>query len=1337
MPYFDNLDTYINPYYLDVNPIVRGEMYSRAQYYGARTKTGINSSLHQGLSNTIDWPYRKMPWASVTAKYFETATDGVAKEKLIVLGFDTDPKKDTVITGTDFLDENGRLTYEPITNSDKNGNLTLYESDSNMYESARNVPKHPLLTSIEISNEGQRGALLKGKFSFTFFPRMLPSGFELEAIQRIFFTPGNRVNIGFGWSISAFDTRVNKLEFTGIIYGFNWNFNQNTSITAEVQVVSPSTLAIGLSGEQTIFQTADADNNPEVVIDPTGRPLPKETNILNIIQRDLRSSLNNGIQVSATGIAEYVDKNDTRLSGKFNYFKIGLPTVIGSSFEDASAARLAMTAEEREVERQQEIVQTAEALTTDEQTSTSIATDSGISGNSLESIQLGTDNKENATPTEWNNGDLDIKPTASTQLRSFLQEFISNNYILDENGSTPAWLNPWITTYRKKEMSRYVWFKDRSWDSRWVSNGFLAFGSSNTEQQDLIISDLTVKDFDDMIKKLNGITDSNEKIKWLKRKIAQLAAIELTELKNTAFYHKEGNDTQFVGRGGEGRRTCQFWLVKGDDVIRNKNYWPDNLQFCLSDSYGDGTDRVVKMGQDLWDNAFEKYKTTKDLRSKLKGEELKTAFRDGIDPKPTIDPKNINGKPLEERLNQLIQVAKKFAKDATVTDMPKKQGSTEDSGESPKAAVTEEEKQKLNQQISELKTFQSDSSTADVFLPTDNQKKKDWIAKYPNDKFVGGIDVKTITDNWLVGIDYTGVPANLIATKKAQTASSFVQKLIDAKEEQKKNGKDTAKDLLKIKSPAYQESLNNASTQNGDGTQIDNGGGGSDGTTTDPGMAQQYQANIIGQTYWYIPLKDLVEFANTELLAGFNNSLTEKEKQKYTFQQFKIQCENNEAEYQPDIKSAFPQNVYFPDVSMGGYETFNPFYDEKYANYLRTFEIKDDQLKLLLDTGQLGVNVKQDGDKVIRIEDDVINIGNILIGINLIIQIYRGFLIDNATNISYKNITSFFDQIIKEINAASGDTYQLVSHLFTEPEKLKPNAPNPSTIGDSEANKLAVLSIEDTHIARKHSQTVRADDTLYGDKFADDTNVIKENDDIYSVAPFVFEATIFKPLIKNVSITSKPPKELAFAAYIAARGQEANARGGDFRATQLAKPSSVDATLTRPIERDEAAYKAANEINDKHKIEEEGSVGKTGFTQEWCDNYRTLLTKYKRLATNPRYKSTRGIGVGSQWLNRAIYPVEFTVTIDGINGFKFGDVLKTTMIPRHYNIDWDIVFTVTKIIHKVTPSFWETTLNTAARLSLDNPLTGMSERSDPIGIQQGTPGPRGEIYGTNQEQLNR
>ena len=51
MPYFDSYDTYINPYYLDVTPVIRAEMDARAELYASKTKTGIlNKSIGSGFS---------------------------------------------------------------------------------------------------------------------------------------------------------------------------------------------------------------------------------------------------------------------------------------------------------------------------------------------------------------------------------------------------------------------------------------------------------------------------------------------------------------------------------------------------------------------------------------------------------------------------------------------------------------------------------------------------------------------------------------------------------------------------------------------------------------------------------------------------------------------------------------------------------------------------------------------------------------------------------------------------------------------------------------------------------------------------------------------------------------------------------------------------------------------------------------------------------------------------------------------------------------------------------------------------------------------------------------
>ena len=78
-------------------------------------------------------------------------------------------------------------------------------------------------------------------------------------------------------------------------------------------------------------------------------------------------------------------------------------------------------------------------------------------------------------------------------------------------------------------------------------------------------------------------------------------------------------------------------------------------------------------------------------------------------------------------------------------------------------------------------------------------------------------------------------------------------------------------------------------------------------------------------------------------------------------------------------------------------------------------------------------------------------------------------------------------------------------------------------------------------------------------------------------------------------------------------------------------------------------------------------------------------------------KVTPSSTTSAHWLNQVIYPVEFSVTIDGVQGFKFGNVITTNLIPLRYR-NAGMVFTVTKIDHKITSGVWETTLHTVSRL---------------------------------------
>ena len=297
MPYFDYPDNiYINPYYLDVTPDVREEMRSRASLYSSKTRS-VGVKMYDSISTkNIEWPYQKVPWAKITTLFKPNEN-----YKQIELG----------------------LAYDKEM-SDENGKLILYGEK-------RNTPAKPLLTGVEISNEGQRGSLLKGKFSFTYFPELLQNGFDLLDLQQSLFTPGRKVHIAFGWSTYASVIRVNKLEFSGVIFGFNWSFNPNMSISAEVQVVSPSSLAIGFSGDQTV-------NDDSAGQDSVVGKLPDATNLVTVIDKDLRGQ-QEMVELADGSIVGWLPKSQTTTK-IFDYVLIKLPITGYSSYLESSAANL-------------------------------------------------------------------------------------------------------------------------------------------------------------------------------------------------------------------------------------------------------------------------------------------------------------------------------------------------------------------------------------------------------------------------------------------------------------------------------------------------------------------------------------------------------------------------------------------------------------------------------------------------------------------------------------------------------------------------------------------------------------------------------------------------------------------------------------------------------------------------------------------------------------------------------------------------------------------------------------------------------------------------------------
>lgn len=68
---------------------------------------------------------------------------------------------------------------------------------------------------------------------------------------------------------------------------------------------------------------------------------------------------------------------------------------------------------------------------------------------------------------------------------------------------------------------------------------------------------------------------------------------------------------------------------------------------------------------------------------------------------------------------------------------------------------------------------------------------------------------------------------------------------------------------------------------------------------------------------------------------------------------------------------------------------------------------------------------------------------------------------------------------------------------------------------------------------------------------------------------------------------------------------------------------------------------------------------------------------------------------GDQQCKGMVLPFEFSITVDGIGGFEFGQVVTCDRIPeaQRNGYDWQ----VTAVEHNVTPQDWTTTINTVAR----------------------------------------
>lgn len=1238
MPYYDSLGRYINPFYLDVHPDVRAELEMRAAF--------VASDYRSINTKSIEWPYQKMPWAHIVSVDYPDIRLGFEKEK--------------------FDDRN----------SDDNGNLVLYGSQ-------RNQPKIPLLTGVEISNVGQRGSLLKGKFSFTYFPELTINGFELERLQGAFFTPGREVQITFGWSVYAENPWVNKLEFKGLIYGFNWSFQPNLSISAEVEIVSATTIALGFSGDQTVLETEVSDI---VKIDGWDTEL-KGLNLLTVIDKDLSVIT---ASLLTEGMSTYIPKSDTT-EKLLDYVGIALPTaefeevqnIVINNYDydpDSNTFNDGITAGQGQADGDMlnEVKQAGQQIF------------DGI-WNDLGGEMFSDPKSEWNTAKSWTEKWEIIKRYAN---KPWIREIIAF-------GQRTPQLQQATLIRVGTDMGAPVYEEVAE---KVIDLGAVVYDGVNSQQLSKTLDFKIIAEFNDK----EGLGDPDED--------DQLHVIEEVQIVGTfreedGFSYELENNTKkrlqvtrydyiLLKPKGEYDDTKRFDRLKIKFKPKKPNSTFETLYKIKVVSYQKEKDRLEtgvyrNNPKDSYKYIAKPlsilYKTIKvkavslNQKTSGNGDEMKYSLgllQDTINCTIDIEDMSNNKKiSLNDEKEYTYEVGKyyraviKTARNLNDKIYDQYIGNPRFIGGTKNIDFVEYPIDYIN----DGKSIYGEDLQKPAKITFEFTPKADGRHTYRLDFDVKQFDIKgTGKDRQVTEKNQEPVTYSMILTFPVGKNSAVKPADNDIKKEEPGKSKtydEAKKDFDQTVDKKEQSSI---------GPDTNNPSDTADPPAEEQPVTATDESTVTVKkqvkTFWYVRLGSLVEFANN-LLQKFEDDPNSKNK-KFARSLFRFQAFNNEAEYNKFVKSSNPIDVYFPDIEMGRYGSINPFNLEGIYGGSR-YGLKDGNQLL-----RLFNRVKGSGDnakKSLALENDVINIGNILVGVDTVRSTYDYFLEEGGKNIALKNITKFFDEILKIISTSSGEIYQFTTILFEEPERLIGSkdefnraTDNMKARGGSELQMRDIFSYDAT---KKRSRAIISlEDTNLAAK------VIKEVSE-----PFKFDATVIRPMLRNVQIVSKPSKEMAAAAYIAARGQQSKNESGDGGVGV----QNLEIAMNLKGYQNEKEYRAELLKTRAELKKNEDALAKSGWHPTWSELYRGGLIKLKRLTIEPHDSAT---SLGTSWLNRAIYPIEFSLTLDGINGFKFGDVIKTSLIPKHYNVDWGIVFTVTKVVHKVTLGTWETTLHTVARL---------------------------------------
>jgi len=435
---------------------------------------------------------------------------------------------------------------------------------------------------------------------------------------------------------------------------------------------------------------------------------------------------------------------------------------------------------------------------------------------------------------------------------------------------------------------------------------------------------------------------------------------------------------------------------------------------------------------------------------------------------------------------------------------------------------------------------------------------------------------------------------------------------------------------------------------------------------------------------WYISLDKLVELINSEL----------KKQTKYKAD-FVCNSSTTLGYKDPWIKSPAIQHIIFPGVYQGDYTwteikrlSNNPNPGVNISELQQAFVAenkeginKDVEENILQFNKQpLDFDVKKSWDFARTSQTNEAYLGATLININTL-QSIQNSLTSKRNDVA--TIKGLLTGIFNLISECSGGVYDLTI-VPTENETTTNN-----------------LIVNKNHTKFTHSSLEKQ---------------------IVSFKPFGTQS-----VVRDMSLSAQIPDALATQAYVATRGANSGVQSTSYPKpvtglfTNQCGTNTSGKTKTQDQLDDEKHIAAGGRYADRPSYVKSNAVkaqklqnhlqvlfGYYKYTRIELDYdevfVHKLLGEQESIANALNTYKTLGDNDLDKWNQNILLPLKFGVTIDGINGFKFGDTVATTYLPKKYKEKisgkFKAVFTVTKVNHSIQNNDWTTQLETVCRLSV-------------------------------------